>query len=245
MKMKASRVVASDLAASHTKARRTRIVSCLCTLSAIVLSLMLARESVAHHSFAMYDMNKLFVLTGTVKEFQWTNPHALLWVTGSVDGGAAELWAIELPTSPGNLSRIGWTKHSLAAGDPVTVDINPLRDGSRGGSFKKVTLTNTGKVLDVSAFLYSDGGPGGGPSVVGDGSAGGVATSEAGTEAEGDSATAKCSLSGRRRAGSSNFGLGIILAALAVAVRRMARRRGERRRCAIDLDALPASSSFR
>jgi hypothetical protein len=196
------------------------------------------RESIAHHSFAMYDTNKLFVLTGTVKEFQWTNPHALLWVTGSVDGGGAELWAIELPTSPGNLSRIGWTKHSLVAGDPVTVEINPLRDGSRGGSFKKVTLTKTGKVLDVSAFLYTDGGNAGGPSVDVDGSTGGAPTLEAGEAGavEGDKAVG-CSVSGGAGTGSSNFGPGI-LAVLAVAMRRMARRRGERRRCAVG--ALPA-----
>jgi len=156
--MKASRVVASGVAASQMRTRRTRLVLCLCTLSAILFFLMPVRESAAHHSFAMYDMNKLVVLTGTIKEFQWTNPHALLWVTASTDGGGSELWAIELPTSPGNLARIGWTKHSLSAGDPVTVEINPLRDGSRGGSFKKATLTKTGAVLVVNAFTYADAG---------------------------------------------------------------------------------------
>lgn len=99
----------------------------------------------------MYDTAKVVVITGSVKEFQWTNPHALLWVVGATDGGVPELWTIELPTSPGNLSRMGWTKHSLAQGDAIAVEINPLRDGSHGGSFKKATLAKTGAVLIATA----------------------------------------------------------------------------------------------
>jgi hypothetical protein len=210
-----------------------RIVPWLCTLSAILFALMPARESLAHHSFAMYDMTKVVVITGTVREFQWTNPHALLWVTGSVtDGGAADLWAIELPTSPGNLGRMGWTKHSLATGDPLTLEINPLRDGSHGGSFKKATLTKTGVVLVANPFKDSDGGY---PSADVDGSTDDAATleaGEAGTAAGGDKA-AKCSVSGGARAGSSSLGPAL-LGVLAVAMERRARRRGERRRRAMD-----------
>jgi hypothetical protein len=104
----------------------------------------------AHHSFAMYDPAVLLHLDGTVKEFQWTNPHALLWIIGTTKPGDAPiLWTIELPTSPGNLSRLGWTKHSLSPGDRVNLDFNPLRDGQHGGSFKKLTVLSTGQVLTV------------------------------------------------------------------------------------------------
>lgn len=106
----------------------------------------------AHHSFAMYDSAKLVSVVGTVKEFQWTNPHALLWIDAQIDG-ASELWTIELPTSPGNLARMGWSKRSLKPGDGVVVEINPLRDGKHGGSFKKVTIQATGQVLVASATL--------------------------------------------------------------------------------------------
>ena len=34
----------------------------------------------AHHSFAMFDQSRTITLTGTVKEFQWTSPHVLIWV---------------------------------------------------------------------------------------------------------------------------------------------------------------------
>jgi hypothetical protein len=105
----------------------------------------------AHHSFAMYDPTVTIRLDGTVKEFQWTNPHALLWVIGTTrPGEAPTLWTVELPTSPGNLSRLGWTKHSLSPGDKVLVELNPLRDGQHGGSFRRMTMVQTGQVLLVN-----------------------------------------------------------------------------------------------
>jgi hypothetical protein len=103
----------------------------------------------AHHSFAMYDQTKIVTLNGTVREFQWTNPHAVVWLLVPSASGDPALWSIELPTGPGNLARIGWSKHSLSAGDKVALDINPLRDGRSGGSLKKALLVDSGKVLVV------------------------------------------------------------------------------------------------
>src|SRR6188768_370795 len=125
----------------------------------------IAQTARAHHSFAMYDSTKLVVVDGTVTNFQWTNPHVLLWVTGSTTTGeAATLWTVELPTSPGNLSRMGWSKHSLRAGDHVLVELNPLRDGKHGGSFKKATLPASGKVLLANPVSKgADGGANYGP----------------------------------------------------------------------------------
>ncbi len=117
----------------------------------LAFALLAAPRAQAHHSFAMYDPTVTIHLDGTVKEFQWTNPHALLWVLGTTTpGGDPTLWTVELPTSPGNLSRLGWTKHSLSPGDRVVVELNPLRDGQHGGSFRKMTLVATGQVLLVS-----------------------------------------------------------------------------------------------
>jgi MYXO-CTERM domain-containing protein len=134
----------------------------------------LATNADAHHSFAMYDSTKLVTVDGSVTNFQWTNPHVLLWVTGtSAPGEAATLWTIELPTSPGNLGRMGWTKHSLKGGDHVIVDLNPLRDGRHGGSFKKATIVDTGKVLLANPVSTSaDGGANYGPDDTKDGGAG-------------------------------------------------------------------------
>jgi len=116
-----------------------------------LLILIGAQAAQAHHSFAMYDSKQLITLNGTVKEFQWSNPHVIVWVlVPAANDQEPQLWTIELPTSPGGLVRMGWDKHSLNSGDQVAVEINPLRDGEHGGSFKKATLLASGKVLTVA-----------------------------------------------------------------------------------------------
>jgi hypothetical protein len=120
-------------------------------LGCALLSLAAARAA-AHHSFAMYDSQQVITIRGVVKEFQWSNPHAIVWLlSGPADGVAPELWTIELPTSPAGLVRMGWDKRSLNPGDRVIVELNPLRNGKNAGSFKKATLVDTGKVLTVAA----------------------------------------------------------------------------------------------
>ncbi len=95
----------------------------------------------AHHSFSMFDMKKEITLQGEVRDFQWTNPH--IWVQVLVKGpdGKVVEWSIE-GNSPSTLSRQGWSKRSLKAGDQVTVVTHPLRDGQPGGSLVTVTLAD-------------------------------------------------------------------------------------------------------
>jgi len=119
------------------------------TLAALLAGLAVAPAQ-AHHSFAMYDQTKVVTLKGVVTVFQWTNPHARIYVNGATGSGPPELWSVELSTSPGNLGRMGWSKRSLNAGDKVAIDINPLRDGRRGGSLKRAILIDNGKVLTTT-----------------------------------------------------------------------------------------------
>jgi hypothetical protein len=99
----------------------------------------------AHHSTTMFDREKLLPLVGTVKELHWTNPHVAIFIENTnAQGAAAGLWVIEL-TSPGNLVRSGWTRAVVKPGDKVTADIHPLRDGTKGGALRKITLTDTGQ----------------------------------------------------------------------------------------------------
>jgi Family of unknown function (DUF6152) len=110
-----------------------------------------ASSAWAHHSFAMYEPTKTLTLKGTVKTFQWTNPHVVIWiVVQPEDGGAAQEWSIET-TSPGVLTRGGWTRQSIKPGDRVSVTFSPLRDGSHGGGLNSVTLLDTGQKL-VAGF---------------------------------------------------------------------------------------------
>ena len=95
----------------------------------------------AHHSFAMFDQNRQVSVSGTVKTFQWTNPHAFI----ELEAADGKLWSVEL-NSPNNLVRQGWKRTALKPGDKVTVVLNPLRSGQSGGLFNAVTLPD-GKVL--------------------------------------------------------------------------------------------------
>ncbi len=101
--------------------------------------------ALAHHSFAMFDQTRMLPLKGTVQDFQWTNPHAFIDLDVPNAGGGVDLWKVEL-NSPNNLRRQGWRSHIMRPGDKVTVVINPLRDGTKGGLFVSVTLAD-GKVL--------------------------------------------------------------------------------------------------
>ena len=86
----------------------------------------------AHHSFALFDTQKILMLEGTVKQFDWANPHS--WIRLAVLGaeGEAEEWMIELPAAA-LLARDGWNKNYLKAGERISVRISPLKNGMRGG----------------------------------------------------------------------------------------------------------------
>lgn len=113
----------------------------------VLAALVLALPVAAHHSFAMFDFSKTMTVKGTVTEFRWTNPHvALLVQLDGQPGVAPEVWSMEL-TSPGNLTRGGWTRHSFKPGDHIELVFNPLRDGKHGGAFDKATILETGQVI--------------------------------------------------------------------------------------------------
>lgn len=101
----------------------------------------------AHHSFAMFDMQKLVTLKGTIANFKWTNPHS--WIEIDVPGKAGvERWAVEM-TSPNNLAREGWKRTTLKPGDVVQLAIHPLRDGGKGGTYVGVRLPDGSKLGEV------------------------------------------------------------------------------------------------
>jgi hypothetical protein len=99
----------------------------------------------AHHSFAMFDADKKMTLEGTIKEFQWTNPHSWILIMVPNAQGTPEQWAIELG-APGGLARQGWVPKTLTPGMKVTAVIHPLKDGTHGGQYMAVTLPD-GKLM--------------------------------------------------------------------------------------------------
>ena len=93
----------------------------------------------AHHSFAMFDNTKNVTLEGTVKEFQWTNPHSWVQVMVKDPTGKEVEWSIE-GGSPNGLARQGWKRTAIKAGDKAKVVIHPMKDGGPGGSLVEISI---------------------------------------------------------------------------------------------------------
>jgi len=94
----------------------------------------------AHHSFAMFDHEKKVSVSGTLKEFEWTNPHCWLHVAAPDAGtGRTVDWAFEMG-SVGQVAAQGWKADSVKVGDKITIEGYPMKDGSHGGQYLSATL---------------------------------------------------------------------------------------------------------
>lgn len=101
----------------------------------------------AHHSAAMFDHSRTITIQGTVRSYEWTNPHVWIWVDVPDAKGRVTSWGIE----SANLSmaaRMGLNRRSFTAGDKVTMMINPRVDGKPSGSFRRATFAD-GHVVEM------------------------------------------------------------------------------------------------
>jgi hypothetical protein len=104
-----------------------------------------ATPALAHHSGAMFDPTKTVTIEGTVKEFQYTNPHSWLEVMVVGPDGKATEWGFE-SEGPSTLLRAGIKAKSFVPGEKVTVVCHPMKDGRAAGSLMTVTKAD-GTVL--------------------------------------------------------------------------------------------------
>ena len=116
----------------------------LALAGALALSLA-AGGAPAHHSMAMFDQTKTVTLSGTVKAFQWTNPHCYIQLMVKDASGKDVEWSLEMG-APMYLYANGWRPTTLKAGAPIKVILNPLRNGQPGGVVVDAT-TPDGKPL--------------------------------------------------------------------------------------------------
>jgi len=107
----------------------------------------------AHHSTSMYAKDAPLTIEAEVVEFRWVNPHSQLTVVDTRDA-SRKSWSIEM-SSPGVLTRSGWTKRTFNAGDKITLKFGPLRSGDAGGYFLEATLAD-GKVMTYSVELPTE-----------------------------------------------------------------------------------------
>lgn len=74
----------------------------------------------AHHGTAAFDMVGFTTIKGTVTKFDFMNPHVLIYLDVLGENGKVENWVAEY-SSNNHLSRVGWDKSSLKAGEQVTL----------------------------------------------------------------------------------------------------------------------------
>jgi hypothetical protein len=104
------------------------------SLAFAAIAAMTGGLAAAHHSFAMFDAQKVVLLRGTLIKFSYLNPHSWISVLGTIEGSDSPMrWDIEA-TSPSSLLQIGIHADTLKPGDKLTIAFHPLRDGRAGGS---------------------------------------------------------------------------------------------------------------
>jgi hypothetical protein len=102
------------------------------------VAVLFAISAMAHHSTAMYNLEKTVALKGTIKAFHWANPHC--WIELLIlRANGEEEWYIELGP-PTTLYREDWKPLMFKPGDKITALVHPMRDGTQRGLW----IANTG-----------------------------------------------------------------------------------------------------
>jgi hypothetical protein len=113
--------------------------------TAVTLYALAAGSALAHHSANMFDRARAQTIAGTVKEFQWTNPHAWLQVNVVDEQGKTVEWSVEMG-GINSLARSGYRPGTFKPGDAVSVHLAPHVDGVPAGLYIGARL-NDGSVL--------------------------------------------------------------------------------------------------
>ena len=107
----------------------------VCAALAIAALRLSLSPAYAHHSAAMFDVGHDTVIQGTIKDFQWTNPHS--WLLVQESGGSGRLWSFE-SGPPNILARIGVKRNQFPTGEKITVHAFLMKDGSPAGLVTRV-----------------------------------------------------------------------------------------------------------
>ncbi|SRR5579885_506891 len=82
----------------------------------------------AHHSTAMYNMTNPVTVTGVVERFEWTNPHAYIYLKVTDENGKTTEWTVEM-MSLNHLKGYGWSHSTIKPGDTISCTGGPARSG--------------------------------------------------------------------------------------------------------------------
>jgi hypothetical protein len=104
----------------------------------------------AHHGTSPYDSSKLTTVKGSVTEFEFINPHVEIYIEVKDDKGKVEKWVGEA-NSPNVLTRHGWSREIIHAGDQITLIGNRTKNGTFMLRLQKVVLAD-GRELDPNSL---------------------------------------------------------------------------------------------
>jgi len=120
----------------------------------LIASLCAGKQASAHHSAVMFDMSHISIIQGTVKDFQWTNPHSWLLIEVAAADGATSTWSFEAGP-PTILMRMGVKKADFVAGEKVAVHAWAMKDGMPAGLLQSVVRAD-GSTINVAALERTD-----------------------------------------------------------------------------------------
>jgi len=107
-------------------------------VAAVFFVFAIVGPSFAHHGASMFDMTTLVTKAGTVTDFEFINPHGMIYFDVKDENGNIVKWSAETRGGPGVLVRAGWTKDTLKAGDRITFVGHPAKNGSNNMRLAKV-----------------------------------------------------------------------------------------------------------
>jgi hypothetical protein len=111
------------------------------------LSTLIAFQSQAHHSFAIYDIDNKIQRTGVLTKIAFSNPHIQFVLEVEKEDGDKETWKIE-SMNPGRWDRSGNPRDVAKIGETITILGWPARDGTDEMALSTI-ITERGKTVII------------------------------------------------------------------------------------------------
>jgi len=90
----------------------------------------------------VFDIGRLVTVKATVIDFQWANPHVMIYASAKDDKGTLQIWSIEIRASPNVVAKAGWNKDTIKPGDELTFVGRPAKNGTERMHLEKVAFPN-------------------------------------------------------------------------------------------------------
>lgn len=123
--------------------------------AALAIAAAVAVPASAHHSYAMFAVDKNIAVEGTVKQFMWTNPHSWIRLEVADATGKQQEWNVEMGSLT-ILVNLGWTPKTLQPGDKIKMTIHPMKSGLPGGDFVSLDVGGHNKITNDGGTQFRE-----------------------------------------------------------------------------------------